>query len=497
MKQFLIPSLAFLLLSCSTTPRQGRVTILHTNDMHAQFTSLPATWVKDDVKPQIGGMVALEYFVRRARDRYSNSLLLDGGDFCTGTLISKIEVNGARNGGFVEMMNMIGYDAIAIGNHELDEGQENLRDLIAFADFDMLAANLIVDGKQLAPKAYTIYEVGGVRVGVIGIILSHLFEVTAVNKLHNVHVSDPAETAQRLIDEIDPKTDLIILLTHQGVDNDIELARRLQNVDIIVGGHSHTRLRQPLKENGVIIVQAGSKTRTLGRLTVDVAGDSVSNYEGELTATWVDSVKAPHPALQALVTQYQRQIMAEYGRQIGVLKTAWTKSNAVETNLGDFITDIMRRSTNADFALLNSGGIRKGLQAGPITKMDIWEIFPFSNYVGVFECSGRRLRDILEFSLQRSINEGGGIPQVSGIEHRYRVVGDSVRTISLKIGDRRVQPDSLYRGATVDFVISQLSGFDIKNINMTPLLLPELIIDYIIEHPNVDVRVQQRIRRDP
>ena len=192
--------LAFLVLltfSCIGSPRKGQVTILHTNDMHAQFVPAPATWVQQTPRPLIGGMVALDYFVRQQRVLHPNSLLLDAGDISTGTLLSKISFNGALNGGFVEMMNLIGYDAITIGNHEFDEGHENMKRLFAIAQFDVLSANLTIDGKLAVPLPYKIYNVGGLRVGVIGLVLSDLFSMVAEKNLVGVRVAGPAATAQR------------------------------------------------------------------------------------------------------------------------------------------------------------------------------------------------------------------------------------------------------------------------------------------------------------
>ena len=492
----LVLILCFVVISCANTSRTGRLTILHTNDMHAQFTPLSATWIKSDVKPRIGGMVALDYFIDRARTQFANALLLDAGDICTGTLLSKIDYNGALNGGFVEMMNLIGYDAFTIGNHEFDNGQENLHKLVGLADFDVLSANLLFDGKLFAPKAYEIYNVNGLRVGVIGLILADLDHVTAKKNLTGIEVDDPAETAQRLIDEIDPKTDLIILLTHQGDDHDVELAENIRNADIIIGGHSHTRIDTPIVKNGVIIVQAGSKTRYLGRLTVDVAGDTVSSFDGELIPVWVDSVRNPNPVMKGLVDNFQSSIEKEYGRQIGVLKTAWRKNNDAETNLGNYITDVMRETMKVDLAFINSGGIRKSLPAGPITKVDVMEILPFSNYLVSFKLTGQQLMQIMTNALRHNIFGDAGVLQVSGIECRYKVGGGQVTVTSLKVNGEEVQPAKMYSAATVDFVLGGMEEYEFQDVVTTPQLLSDVVIEYIEAHPEVDSSVESRISKE-
>ena len=320
--------------------------------------------------------------------------------------------------------------------------------------------------------------------------------MTAKKNLAGIKVDDTAQTAQRLINKIDPKTDLIILLTHEGDDNDMELAQQIKNADIIVGAHSHTRIEKPIVKNGVIIVQAGSKSRYLGRLTVDVAGDTVTSFDGELIPTWNDSVKAPNPEMKKLVDGFQSQITADYGRQIGALKTAWRKNNDVETNLGDYISDVMRLTAKTDIAFLNSGGIRKSLPAGPITKMDVMEILPFSNYVVSFKFTGRQLAQIMTRALQNNVFGDSGILQVSGLKCAYKVGDRTVKITSLMVNGEKVQPDNVYSAATVDFVLGGLEDYEFRDVVTTPQLLSDMVIEFIEAHPQVDTSIEARIIKE-
>ena len=435
-------SFIFAVTGCSNT-HDGQITIIHTNDMHSQYVPMKATWVKKNPRPEICGMVALQYFIAQQRSKYPTSLLLDAGDILTGTPISKIKVHDVYGGGFVDMINLIGYKAFTIGNHEFDEGQENLKKLIQLFNCDVLSANLFTDGQLFADKSYTIYKVGTLRVGVIGLILRDLAGVAAKKNLLGITVAEPAKTAQKYIDEIDAKTDLIILLTHEGVDEDKDLAGKIHNADIIVGGHSHTRLEQPVKKNDILIVQAGSKTRYVGRLTVDVAGDTVSHFDYQLVPTWVDSVKKPDPKMVELVEKYRVQIDKEYNKQIGTLLTDWGQANNAESNLGDFLTDAVRDICRTDFAVLNSGGIRKTLSAGPITKLNIVEILPFSNYLVKFKCTGKQLLKLMQTNAQSAVDHSHGILQVSGIKYKYRVNKDgSVKIVFAKSWREKARPES-------------------------------------------------------
>ena len=492
-------ALFFLVSGCSQS-REDEITILHTNDMHCQYVPMEASWVDKEPRPLIGGMVALEYFVRTERARFPKNLLLDAGDILTGTPLAKIEVNGAFGGGFVEMMNLIGFDATTIGNHEFDDGQENLKKLIALQEADVLSANLLLGGEPAAPKTFEIYRVGELRVGVIGLILEDLAGVVSQKHMDGVRVENPAQAAQEIIDRIDSKTDLIVLLTHEGVEEDRKLASQVRGADIIVGGHSHTRLEQPEKVNGMLIVQAGSKTRYLGRLTVHVAGDTVSDYQYELIPTWVAEVREPDPRMVAQVEKYETEIDREYNVQIGTLLTDWQKSNKTESNLGNFLTDAMREICKTDFAVINSGGIRKSLRAGPITKLNIVEILPFSNYLVTFQCTGEQLLKLMETNAQSQVDHAHGILQVSGISYTYRVGPDGkVRIVNARINGKRIDPKATYTGATVDFVLygqaEKYFGFEPRTSVQTGLIIADAIIDYISKHPRVESRVEGRMRR--
>ena len=488
-----------LLFSCARE-HKGEMTIIHTNDMHTQFIPLDATWVKTSPKPKIGGMVALEYFINKTKIKYPNSLLLDAGDIMTGTQLSKIETKGALGGGFVEMMNLLNYDAYTVGNHEFDEGPENLLKLLDIAEFDVLSANLFINEKRVAEEPYKIYRVGNLRVGVIGIILHDLAGVVNKKNMVGVRVADPIKTTQEYIDKIDAKTDLIVVLTHQGFDEDKDLSEKIKNADLIVGGHSHTRLTRAIEKNGIVIVQTGSKTTNLGRITLDVQGDSIANYEYELISTWVDSVKNPNPALVKMVEKYQSQIDKEYDVVIGKLARDWVKTNKEESNLGNYLTDVMRKTTNTDFALLNSGGIRKNLPAGPITKLNIVEILPFSNKLVTFKCTGEQLLQLIEENARAMVENTHGVLQVSGLKYSFKVGrSNKISLANSLVNGEKIDPQKIYSGTTVDFILygqaKKYFGFEPTETEQTGQLLSDVVIGYITKNPHVDAKIEDRIKR--
>lgn len=446
----------------------------------------------------IGGLVALDYQIRRGRQAYPNSLLLDAGDICTGTPISKIEYKGAKNGAFVEMMNRMGYDAFTIGNHEFDEGQENLHKLIEIAEFKVLSCNLYLKQNLFAPQPFSVFLRNGVRIGVIGVLMQNLADVVSVTQVENVRLKSPAQTVQAIINDIDAKTDVIVVLTHQGIEPDLSLADSLVNADIIIGGHSHTRLTRPVVRNKILVVQAGSKTRYLGRLTVDVLNDEIAEYEYNLIPTWVDSVKNPDSELKNMVDKFKQEIDETYNKRIGTLHTDWVRKTRKESNIGNYLCDVIRVHTRTDVALLNSGGIRKNLSAGPITKLDIYEILPFTNYVVKFNCSGKQVLDLIHDNIQAAVSGEYGINQISGLTYSYRINNGNGTLIKATINGEPVDPEKHYSCATVDYLYGQLTergGYSFHSMEQTPYLISEMVIEHILEHPNVKSNVKGRIQR--
>lgn len=480
-----------LLLSATGFGRP--ITILHTNDMHTQFLPEPAVWVKQDPKPLIGGMKALSGYLKELRD--GEVVLLDAGDMMTGTLISAIEDHGVKGGGFIRMANRLHYDASVIGNHEFDNGFDNLKKVMKLSNFPWLSANLYVDDTLLT-SAYRIIRRNGLTIGIIGLTTDGLYGLVSPKHLKGMTIHPVPETAQKMIDAVDPQTDLIILLTHEGFEVDSALAASIQNVDVIVGGHSHTRLPSPRVVNDVIIVQTGARCQNLGKLNLEVNADTITSFNGSLVPLWESKID-PDPVMAALVDSFKTVIDEAYGKQIGTLKTEWKQAYSTESNLGNFITDAMRITANADFAVVNSGGIRKNLEKGSITLRDIYEILPFQNDLVSFECTGEELLKLIETNTIRGGFEQGGILQVSGIKYAYKIENKEIHVIDASVNGEMILPEKMYTGVTVDYVASdnamRYMGFKPRAPEPLDLLLADVVVDYIKEHPSVSNKIEGRI----
>ena len=468
-----------------------KLTIFYVNDLHAQYLPLKSG------NSQMGGMEALYELVRRERN--DHTILLDGGDHETGTLLSILPIDGVRGGGMIGMMNLIGFCASVIGNHEFDNGWQNLKRMQGLADFDILSANLFQEGRLFAEKAYAIYTVNGLKVGVIGLSMADLYSMTYPPNLDRIQIEKVIPAARKIVRMIDPKTDLIVLLTHQGFKMDSLLAVAVPQADVIVGGHSHTELRRPVRVNGVIIAEAGSRSQNLGRLDLEVRNDRVESFTGRLIP--VRNVRIPKKSpMKALVERYRERIERQYGKVIGDLEIPWNVSKDQESNVGNFFADVMRTSTGAEFALINSGGIRRGMQKGPIREMDIHEIFPFENRLVRFSCTGRELRKLVETNAAASFKKSHGILQVSGLRYTVRWDGKGVEILEATVNGKPVRNDGVYAGVTVDYVVpynaGQYLGFTPRDTETLDTFLADAVLLHLRKNPKVHTQVEGRMRHE-
>lgn len=480
-----------------------RITIFHTNDVHATFTSSTATWRDDE--PQIGGFAALEYHLAHERKTAPHSLYLDGGDFMTGNPISNIERNGVLGGALIELFERAGLDAMALGNHEFDHPQPNPRRIVETAKFPILSANVLEeDGSYFTGKPYVIREVGGARVGIIGLSPDDLAELVGGDALAGLTTKVSLDVLPSIIEEIDPLTDVIVLLTHEGLEVDRKVAAAVAGIDIIVGGHSHTRLENGEWVNDVFIVQAGSKLRYVGRMDFHVENDAVVDVEYRLIPLWADDITPPAKTV-AMIATIEQQINADYGVVVGQSSGELGRDYHQESDLGNWLTERVRRATGADIAFLNSGGLRKNMPAGDIKKLDIVEILPFSNMLCTFSITGAKLIEVIEQNIETGLAEEHGILQMSGIQVEWGQTEDKVYVAEANLGNDRdgystpIDRDAVYTIGTVDYVGKsqplKYLGYQPEGVQGLGRVLSDSILETLEDDPAIAAPTARRAIR--
>lgn len=505
MKIKVILSIPVLLALSLLQPLSGQnahektITILHTNDMHANF-------VPREIKPRdgqgdtryLGGTLALNFHIDKIRAEKKNVLLLDGGDFMTGNPIAEIEYKGAQGGALVHFFNFMKYDGLTLGNHEFDISVDNVRKLVKLCDFPVFSANLFTgNGSLFTSEPYHIFQKGDLTIGVIGIMVDDLAGYLNSPQREQAVARPAFPIVDSLAKVIDPETDLILVLSHSGLDADEKLAAQLgPNVDVIIGAHSHTRLQEVVNINRKYIVQAGSNCLNLGRMDIQVAADTIQHLDYELIPLWNEGI-TPNAELKKEVDFYENQIKQEYDRVIGELITPWEREHNTESNIGNYIADCIRNQCETDFGLINSGGIRQNLGAGLIKKLDIKNILPFNNSLCKFKVSGKELLKIIENNASAGLNKTSGILQVSGLSYEYKKgENNQLIILSAKVLGKEIDPNKIYSGATVDFVLTNGDKYlNVEPKNVVDLMTPltDVVVKTIEQQKKIDSRVEGRI----
>jgi 2',3'-cyclic-nucleotide 2'-phosphodiesterase (5'-nucleotidase family) len=455
------------------------ISVVSTNDFHGALEGRVHSWSHGDV---VGSADYLAGYLNIVREENPGGFLfLDAGDSMQGTLISNYFYGAST----IEAFNEMGVDAMAIGNHEFDWGQDVLAEREHQAHFPFLAANLFYKDTGMRPDyalPYIVKPVQGIKVGVIGVANPETPSITNPVNVADLDFTDPDDAVNELVDDVEAEgATMIVVLAHlggfwpdfaEGI-GDLACSLDSEKVDLIVSGHTHSRIDDVIC--GIPVTQAYSSGTAFSRVdfTVDKrTGEAVgydmnysptstyqtyygdpAKYERWDTGEW--QVVVPDPEVTAIVAYYQAQIEDVKNLVVGETTTAITRNYRYESAMGDWVTDIMRAYEYApgiDFAFTNSGGLREDIDAGEITFGEIFEAIPFDNTLVVVELDGNEVRQVLE----EGITGDHGVIQVSGLQFTFdydapvgsRIIGD---VIDLSTG-LPLDPATTYNVAVNDFM---------------------------------------------
>ncbi|WP_240905517.1 bifunctional metallophosphatase/5'-nucleotidase [Thiorhodococcus mannitoliphagus] len=431
---------------------EDRLTLLHFNDLHGQLAPLSSA---DGAHP--GGIARLATLVSEARAERprQRTLLLFAGDLLQGTLSSSLFMGRPD----LVLLERIGVDAAAVGNHEFDYGQDNFRALARAAGFPFLTANLGAEPDALpVPSSLLIGGAAEPGVAILGLTTAELLTTTHPRNTKGIQVADPMEIAGALVPKLRTQADLVVVLSHLGLAADKRLAREVDGIDVIIGGHDHAVLETPVMESGVIILQAGARGQWLGRLDLNcVAGRlEPSGYRLIPVSTEV----AEDPEIAAEVARIVAAADAGMDEVIGRIGVDLSAERALirrdEAIFGDFVADLARNITAADIALFNAGSFRASIPKGEVTLKQVYEALPFGNELVVAELEGQQLLEALARSASlHPRDHSGGFLQVSGV--RYVIDGNRLASAELPTGP--LDPEARYRVVMTDFLAAGGDGY--------------------------------------
>lgn len=496
-----------------------KVVTIFTNDIHGGIDRQEAIFINPDFPPMLGGgAVAGRYILQKraeAQQKGWGFLLLDAGDIYQGTPI------GTKSAGraIVEYMNTVEYDALAVGNHDFDNGWKNLRELAQMANFPFLASNLVYkDSGELVDfvKPYIIKEIQGVKIGIIGTTLTATPEMSFPEHVKGLDFRPEVEGIRKYLPELKKQgVNMIIVVTHawlaynpeegykammtRRADGEVpaeygssaqEIAHRVPGIDVMFSGHLHRGFYEPWEDplNHTLIFQNYANGSNLGhvnfyihRETGTLTGYDFVSDEGAIFTLFEDDF-LPDTNIAKQIDKWVREAEAGFDEIIGVATGPISRASSGESPMGNLVVDAMCAATDADLAFSNFGGVRADISAGAITPRQIFSVMPFGNRVVVVKVTGRFLKELVEDRV--SGNSRGML--VSGARIAIdRSKPNRSRVIRFQINGTPIEDERVYSLAVSDYLAEGNSGYDRllevepSKINYTGILLRQALIDYI------------------
>lgn len=491
--------------------------VIHINDLHSRIQPISrfdgTCSVEDNTEGKcFGGVARVATVINQLRADLAgeNVIVLDAGDQYQGSLMYATYKGDAE----IEFMNTIGFDAMAVGNHEFDDGDEGLAKLANGVDFPVISGNIDVSQSNLLAGIvdnHVVLEVGGQRIGIISALAADTPETSSPSD--SVIFTNEIESLQADVDALtDDGVNMIIALNHVGVNMDMAIAEAVDGIDAVVGGHSHTLMSNtdedamsyPTMVGNVPVVQAYAYSKYVGHLTLvfddagnvtSATGDTIlldaSVAEDEAIATRVTELAGPIDDLMVQVVS-QSTAVIEGSREV---------CRAMECAMGNLVADAMLDRT-ADQGVVgviqNGGGIRATIDSGEVTMGEIITVLPFQNTLATFEATGADILAALENGVSEMEDGAGRFPQVAGITFTVDLNNAPFARVSdVTIAGAPVDEAATYLLATNNYMRNGGDGYamfeDATNAYDFGPGLERVVADYLVENgpytPYTDGRI--------
>ncbi len=479
-----------------------KLTILHSNDLHGDFLE------EQKEELNIGGVSMLSGYVSKVREQEENVIYVIAGDMFRGSVIDS-EFKGIST---IEIMNMLAPDVVTIGNHEIDYGVAHLLFIEKCAQFPIINANLYIktNGTRLFTP-FEIIEMDDMKILFIGIITEEILEQAKVDGLVGSFI-DTGEAADEIgkicntYNAID--IDFTVLVTHIGIEEDIKLAKLLDpewGVDLIIGGHSHTFMDEPIIENNIVIAQAGAGTDHIGRfdIVVDTDDNCIDSYTWDFVP--INNITSQRDfQLEEVINKYKDITDRKYQRIITRLHKRLTHPQRnTETSLGSFFSDIFKDALGIDVMFLGSGSIRKE-SFGPIVEYkDLMEIFPYNDAIHMVKVKGSQLKEMVRFMLRDEAFLGTTEYYQLSDDVSFIYSKSEKKILEAKYEDQDIDDERLFTVGLQHFHFLNIDSFfnlDPKEVekNQKPRILAtasqDILVEFLSGKHKIEYDFDKRIR---
>ena len=468
-----------------------RITIMHTNDHHGRF------WKNSDGEYGLSAQKTVIDAIRReVAASGGHTLLLSGGDINMGVPESDLQDAVPDFLG----MNLLGFQAMAVGNHEFDKPLLVLRMQRDLAKFPMLAANIYENGQRMFDP-YKVFTIDGLRIGVMGLTTEDTYKMVMPENVKNIEFRSTQAEAAKVVPELRAKADVVIAATHMGhyanglsgsqAPGDVELARAVKGIDLVVGGHTQNPACmkaenlvdtayvpgtecKPDRQNGTWIVQAHEWGKYVGRADFEYRnGDfklvkyalipinlkrPVKGADGKTTLQTYTPEIPEDPAMLALLRPYQDFGQEKLGLEVGSVDSRLegdrTVVRAKPASLAVLIGLANMEKTKADFAIINGGGVRDSIAAGKITYKDLLKVQPWGNTLSTVDLSADEVMSYLNAAAKMSVGSGA-FAQFTGIS--LDIAGG--QALNVRINNAALEAGKTYRMVINNFQATGGDGY--------------------------------------
>jgi 2',3'-cyclic-nucleotide 2'-phosphodiesterase (5'-nucleotidase family) len=490
-----------------------RLSVIFTNDIHGGIDRSGATFMNREFPPPLGGAASAATYIGSVRERAeaegSYVLVMDQGDIFQGTPVG----NFKKGESVVEYFNKMAFDLWTVGNHDFDEGFENLWDLIEMSEMPVLSANLVwaESGEPVEHVLpYIIRDYGGVKVAIIGLTTTDTPKMAFPDHVSAVGFLDEIETARKYVQEVREKgADLVFVSGHIGLPYDPESSymEMIEEIDVFFCGHIHKGFDKAWEEptNHTLLFQTYGRGSGVGHVdllidpvTKTLAGYETPSYRGVLMTLFEDEWW-PEDEMASMVESRVAEAEQGMDRVLGEANVDLTRGGEGETRMGNLVCDAMLEEVSADFAFTNLGGIRDEIPAGSVTPRQVFRVLPFGNSLMVFEMDGRLLKEVIEYRVSAGHH---GVYMAGGKIIYNKTRPDYDRVTYFEVGGEPWQPDKIYRVVTSDFLATGNAG-----LYMLPLVPEEkkmrtsttcmdATVHYIERHSPIGENMDGRWARD-
>jgi S-sulfosulfanyl-L-cysteine sulfohydrolase len=452
-----------------------KLTIIQLNDTHGSLDlHHELFWI--DNKPVLrktGGFSRIAQYIRDLKSQSKNVLFLDGGDLFHGTL----PLVASKGDAILPALKKMELDGWVPGNWDFAYGKEKLSYLAEALPFPSVACNVKdVHTNETFMKPFIIKEFDGVKVGVIGLTYPYVDDTMPESFSRGLEFSKGVEETRGCVEELKDKVDLIVLLSHMGLPLDVELATLVHGIDIVLSGHSHDRVEEPITVNDTLIVQAGSSSSFLGKLEITLDGGRMEDYRYKLVE--IDESFPEDEEMAGIIADILEPYDKERGNIVGKTESILHRMTLNEATMDQLITDAYLHAYNSDLAFSHGWRYGTPVPAGDITEYDLHTIIPTNPEMFTLEMTGERLMNALEKNLEMVFSrdpfkqKGGYVLRSSGLFMSFKPYNpEGNRIQKLLVGGQEIDlkkkykiagaGKQLFKGAEADKTYHKVHAVDV------------------------------------